>query len=243
MTLQKSQDRFYFYSFIVLAILSLGGFVPSFYLRPDDDPLPIWMNIHGVVFTLWYLVTILQSWLILKNKHVLHRELGVAALIIVISAFILTFVAAANLTATGAHMTGGPRFTAILTAAFTCCVLVGVYFRRKPELHKRLMLLATVLLTVPGFDRLIRIILKPSFPSIATKDAQMIVSAFAVIFIGLMIYRDVKQFKRPSFAIVLGFACFFVGGMSGSAFIDSDLWTAMVASFTTAGADTIGVPH
>lgn len=243
MTQPISQDRFYFHSFIVLAVLSLGGFVPSFFLRPDDDPLPIWMDMHGVLFTLYFFVTILQSWLILKNKRVLHRELGVIALIIVTSAFILTLIAGANLTATGAHMTGGPRFNAILTSAFTCCVLVGVYFRRKPEIHKRLVLMATVLLTVPGFDRLIQNISKPIFPSITPKDAQMVVALSATIFIGLMIYRDVKQFNRPSFAIVLGFVCFFAGGMFGNLFVDSDLWTAMVASFAPPGADVVGVPH
>ena len=51
------------------------------------------MNFHGVLFTLWYLVAILQSWLILKNKRVLHRELGIVAALIAISAFILTYVA------------------------------------------------------------------------------------------------------------------------------------------------------
>ena len=81
MTTPTSEDRFYFFSFIGMAMLCLGGFVPSFFLRPQffDDPLPVWMNIHGVLFTLWYPLAILQSWLILKNKRVLPRIPGVRA--------------------------------------------------------------------------------------------------------------------------------------------------------------------
>jgi FtsH-binding integral membrane protein len=228
-----------------MAILCLGGFVPSFFLRPRffDDPLPVWMHFHGVLFTLWYFVAILQSWLILKNKRALHRELGVVSAFIVISAFILTYVAVAYLTATGRHVTGGARFNIILTSAFTCCVAVGVYFRRKPEIHKRLMIMAGALLTVPGFDRLIRNIFQPSFPTLTTKNAQMIVLFFAVVFVGFMIYRDFRQFKRPSLGVALGFVCFFVGGTFGSMFVSTEIWTAMVASFASSATAGTHIPH
>ncbi len=245
MTTPMSQDRFYFFSFIVMAILCLGGFVPSFFLRPRffDDPLPVWMNFHGVLFTLWYFAAILQAWLILKNRRVLHRELGIVSAFITISVFILTYVAVAYLTGTGGHITGGARFNIILTSAFTCCVAVGVYFHRKPEVHKRLMIMAAALLTVPGFDRLIRNIVQPSFPTFTTKNAQMIVLFFAAVFIGFMIYRDFRQLKRLSLGITLGFVCFFVGGTFGSLFVSTEMWAAMVASFASSATAGVHVPH
>ncbi len=245
MSTPMSQDRFYFYSFIAMTILCLGGFVPSFFLRPQffAEPLPVWMHIHGVLFTLWYFVAIAQAWLILKNKQILHRELGVIAAMIVVSGFILTFVAVAYLTANGQHVTGGAGFNIILTSAFTCCVAVGVYFRRKPEIHKRLMLLATALLTVPGFDRLIRNIVQPSVPTFSTKNAQMIVLVFAAAFVGYMIYRDVRSGKRPSIGILIAFVCFFVGGTLGNLFVDTEMWSAMVASFGLSAAAGAPIPH
>ena len=84
MNASASRDRFYFISFIAMAVLCLGGFVPTFYLRPEffDDPLPVWMNFHGVLMTLWYLIAITQSWLILKNKQSWHRQLGIAAAVV-----------------------------------------------------------------------------------------------------------------------------------------------------------------
>ena len=245
MSTPMSQDRFYFYSFIGMALLCLGGFVPSFFLRPQffEAPLPVWMHIHGALFTLWYFVAILQAWLILKNKHVLHRELGVVAALIVISGFILTYVAVAYLTATGQHVTGGASFNIILTSAFTCCVVVGVYFRQQPEIHKRLMLMATALLTVPGFDRLIRNIVQPSVPSFTTKNAQIIVLVFGAAFVGLMIYRDISSGKRPSVGILIGFVCFLVGGTLGNLFIGTEMWAAMVESFASSTAIAPPLPH
>ena len=233
MSAPMSHDRFYFFSFITMAVLCLGGFVPSFFLRAQffDDPLPVWMTFHGVLFTLWYGIAILQSWLILKNKRALHRELGVILAIIVVSSFIITYVATAYLQAIGAHITGGARFNIILTSAFTCCVAVGFYFRRKPEVHKRLMVTATALLTVPGFDRLIRNLFEPSFPSLTTARAQMIVLGFAAVFVGIMIYRDVKEFRRPALGTMLSFLCFMIGGTLGGLFVSTDMWTAMVDSF------------
>ena len=245
MQARVSQDRFYLISFIVMAILCLGGFVPTFFLRPQfaADPLPVWMHIHGALFTLWYFMAILQSWLILKNKQVLHRELGVVSAIIVFSGFILTYVAVAYLEATGQHLTGGAVFSSVLTSAFTCCVAVGVYFRRKPEVHKRLMVLATAVLTVPGFDRLVRLIVQPHVETFATKDAQMIVLASGGAYVSYMIYRDIKQFNRPSRGIPLAFVCFFVGGAFGTWFVGSEMWAAIVASFAPPATAGVLVPH
>ena len=229
MSTPMSQDRFYFFTFTVMAILCLGGFVPSFFLRPRffEDPLPIWMNFHGVLFTLWYFIAILQSWLILKNKRALHRELGIIMAIIGLSSFIFTYVAVAYLQAIGAHITGGAGFNITLTSAFTCCVAVGFYYRRRSEVHKRLMVTATALLTVPGFDRLIRNIV----PTLTTAGVQMSVLFFAAVFVGTMIYRDFKEFGRPALGTVLSFVCFFGGGALGSLFVSTDVWTAMVESF------------
>ena len=149
----------------------------------------------------------------------------------------------AYLTATGQHVTGGAGFNIILTSAFTCCVAVGVYFRRKPEIHKRLMILAAALLTVSGFDRLIRNIMQPSFPTFSTKNAQMIVLVFAAVFVGFMIYRDVRSGKRPSVGILIAFICFFVGGSLGNMFVGTEMWAAMVTSFASSAAAGTAVPH
>ncbi len=230
-----SRDPFYFISFTIMAILCLGGFVPTFFLRSQffDDPLPVWMHIHGLLLSLWFLIAIAQSWLILNDKPAWHRQLGMAAAAVALSAFILTYVAVAYLQATGGHITGGTRFNIILTSAFTCCVACGIYYRYKPQVHRRLMLMATVVITIPGFDRLIRHTFQSSFPSLTTQRAQMIVLGFIVLFTGIMIYRDILENRRPALGTMLSFVCFIVGGTLGGLFVGTDLWISMVDSFVS----------
>ena len=240
----KNRDLFYFYSFVVMAILCLGGFVPTFYLRPvyHTDPLPIWMHFHGVIYTLWYLIGIVQAWLILKNKRVLHQELGVVAAIVAFSAFIITFVGVAYLIGTGGHATGGAKFSLILTTGFTLCIAVAIYYRRKTHLHRQLMLIGTALLTIPGFDRLLRIIIQPSVPDFSTPDAQKIVLGCGAVYFAYMLYREIKQFGRPTVSLPVGFACIALGGFLGASFGDTATWSAMVTSFGSADAPH-HVPH
>ena len=245
MNASASRDRFYFISFIAMAVLCLGGFVPTFYLRPEffDDPLPVWMNFHGVLMTLWYLIAITQSWLILKNKQSWHRQLGIAAAVVALSTFILTYVAVAYLQATGGHITGGARFNIIMTSAFTCCVAGGICYRHKPQVHKRMMLMATVLLTLPGFDRLIRHLFLPSFPSLTAQKAQMIALGFIVVFVGIVIYRDVRERRRPALGTVLSFVFIIAGGTMGGLFVGTETWISMVESFGSSAVPGGGIAH
>jgi uncharacterized membrane protein YozB (DUF420 family) len=245
MNAPASQDRFYFISFTVMAILCLGGFVPTFFLRPQffDNPLPVWMNIHGAVLSLWFLIAVAQSWLILINKTAWHRQLGMAAAGIALSSFLLTYVAVAYLQATGGHITGGTHFNIILTSAFTLCVACGIYYRAKRDVHKRLMLMATVLLTIPGFDRLLRNLFQSNFAWMTPKTAQMIVMGCAVAFIGLMIYRDIRETGRPALGTMLSLGCFVVGGTLGSLFVDTNIWGAMVETFGASAVPGIGLAH
>ena len=228
-----------------MAVLCLGGFVPSFFLRPEffAEPLPVWLNAHGVLMTSWYLIVITQAWLIINGKAKMHRQLGYTAAIVALCAFFITYLTVAYLQATGGHITGGPRMNIMLTSAFTCCVACGIYYRRKPHVHKRLMVLATALLTVPGFDRLLRNLFQSSIPSFTVEKGQMVIMVFAVIFIGIMVYRDFREQRRPALGTVLSFACFFVGGTLGSIFMETEMWNSMVGSFASSAVPGTPLAH
>ena len=236
MSTSATGNRFYFISFIVMAVLCLGGFVPSFFLRSQfyEQPLPGWLNAHGAVLTAWYAIAITQAWLILKGRQKFHRQLGCAAAVVALSAFFITYLTVAYLQGIGGHITGGARFNIILTSAFTLCVACGVFYRRKPHVHKRLMVMATALLTVPGFDRLMRVLLKPFIPDVTGAEAIQFVLVCAVIFIGIMFYRDFRELRRPALGTVLSFACFIVGGALGALFVETDMWSVMASALTPA---------
>ena len=101
-----------------------------------------------------------------------------------------------------------------------------------------MMLLATVILTIPGFDRLIRNLFQSSFPSLTTEKAQMIVLGFIVVFVGIMIYRDFREYRRPALGTVLSFVCFVVGGTLGGLFVSTEIWVDSFGASSVPGAVT-----
>lgn len=229
----NSADRFYFISIVTMAVLCLGGFVPTFFLRSSyfEDPLPPLLVIHGVLLTSWYLVAIAQSWLILKRKYGFHRQLGIAAAVIAVSAFIMTYLAVAFLQATGGYITGGPAMNISLTTAFFCGVACGLYYRGRPAVHKRLMLLSTAALTIPGFDRLMTRSLNTLMPTLELKGSQLIVLAIFFLFVGLLVYKDFREFRHPALGTGLSFVCFAIGGTAGWFFVGTAPWNFIVEMF------------
>jgi hypothetical protein len=69
---------FFFVAHLVLLVVVLVGFSPTFFLRPllKDRPLPGVLDLHGAVLTSWFLLTVLQGWLIRTRRLRLHRRIG-----------------------------------------------------------------------------------------------------------------------------------------------------------------------
>ena len=144
--------QFYTGMAIAAAIAVLVGFAPTYYLRPRfvPTPLPLYLQVHGLVFTTWIAFFIAQTTLVAARRTDVHRKLGwagavLAVLMVVIgtTAGILSgrrFVAAGQGDAALTFL-ATPLFSMVV---FPTLVAAAVYFRRRPQTHKRLMLLATI---------------------------------------------------------------------------------------------------
>jgi len=146
---------------LVIAALVFAGFSRSFYLWPwfHGRPLTPFRIVHGVLFSAWILLFFVQTSLVAAARTDIHRRLGVAgALLAAVMVLVGTGLAVAG--ARQGHAPPGldpHRFLAIpLFDMLVFPVLVGaaIYFRRRPETHKRLMLLATVSLVAAAAARL-----------------------------------------------------------------------------------------
>src|SRR5215475_3454356 len=73
-----SPPRFFMSMHAVLLLAVLIGFAHTFYLRPlfSTRPLPSILYVHGAVLTVWFLLTVLQGWLVLTQRVALHRRTG-----------------------------------------------------------------------------------------------------------------------------------------------------------------------
>lgn len=151
--------RFFLVMSLVVALVILSGFGPSYASSLPPPGLPIWVHLHGAVMTAWILIFALQSWLIGHRALALHRRLGGLSVGLVAVMVPLGFVTNAMAIHRGATP---PFFTpAMMMAAdgIDLCLFTGLFtaailLRHHGAWHKRLMLCVTILLTWPAIARL-----------------------------------------------------------------------------------------
>jgi hypothetical protein len=155
--------RYFFLSMAAfMTLLVFVGFAPTYYLaaRFDGPALTPLVHVHGVVFTLWMLLFITQTSLVATRRVALHRRLGLAGAVlapVMIVVGALTMIASAARGQTPLPEIPPLAFMAIPAvdiAVFTILVAAGLAMRRRPAVHKRLMLLATVGMMAPAIARL-----------------------------------------------------------------------------------------
>ena len=143
---------FYFYMSLSCAAVAFLGFAPTYWLPIASGTFkanPI-VHIHGMVFFCWVLFFSFQTWLAASGRVVRHRAIGMAGISFATAMTIFGTLAAINTMKTAASL--GLKDEGI---AFTIVPLSGILFFavvfalaigavRRPEAHKRLMLLATI---------------------------------------------------------------------------------------------------
>ena len=155
-------DRTFYTGLSVLMVLAVFvGFSRSYYLKSyyGSPQLPVLFHVHGLLFTAWMGLLIVQTGLIAQRRTPLHRRLGVAGGVLAgamtVAAMAMTVDlarrSAAAPTVDGLAFTIIPFFTVVV---FPVLVGAALYYRRHPEIHKRLMLIATLELVTAGVARI-----------------------------------------------------------------------------------------
>jgi hypothetical protein len=153
----RLRRSFFFAAHVALLLVVLLGFAPSFYLRSafhHVTQLPALLYVHGAVLTVWFLLTVVQGRLIQTQRLRLHRRVGYvaagyAAVVIVFGTLAnLMLISEIDSPADGENIVvWGNFFTLVMFAAF---VSLAVVFRKRPEAHKRLILLASMSIVGPA---------------------------------------------------------------------------------------------
>lgn len=143
-------------------VLVFAGFAPTYYLRPYFNPAPLQplLHLHGVVFSAWIVLLLVQTALVSAGRTRTHRRLGaaggaLAALMIVVG------TATAILRAKIVEVPPGSASPLVFLTIplgdmllFAILVGAGFHYRRRADYHKRLMLLATVAILPAAVARL-----------------------------------------------------------------------------------------
>ncbi|HZM96141.1 MAG TPA: hypothetical protein VFB92_22115 [Vicinamibacterales bacterium] len=154
--------RAFFTGLSLLMVLAVFvGFSRSYYLKGlyGTPALPALFHVHGLLFTTWMVFLVVQTGLVATKRTPVHRRLGVAggvlALVMTIAAMAMTMDqarrGAAAPTEMGLAFTIVPFFTVVV---FPVLVGAALFYRRQPETHKRLMLIATLELVTAGVARI-----------------------------------------------------------------------------------------
>ena len=158
------QDRRFFVGMAIAAtVVVFLGFAPTYYLRsfidvaeyptgmPVSRSLAPLIHAHALGFSGWILLFLVQTVLISARRADVHRRIGVAGAGLAAVLVVLGLMTATRGARDGWNP-GGPYRDSLAfmivglvdIAVFAGFVAAGLYFRRRAELHKRLMLLATV---------------------------------------------------------------------------------------------------
>ena len=137
------------------------GFKRSYYLKQlfGAPRLPPLLHVHGILFTLWLLLFFAQPLLVRFRRVDLHRKLGIAGGVLAAAMTVVIVLTSIQVTKSG-FRAGPPAPIEFLSLpfinilAFAVLVAAGLWYRTRPETHKRLMTLATISILSAAFARL-----------------------------------------------------------------------------------------
>ena len=145
---------------ILLCVCVFIGFSPTYFqagMMRAPLPSPI-LHIHGAVFTLWMLLFVVQVALISARRVKWHRSFGTVAFCLPPIMIVLGVIAAIDALHRGVKIGSlDPAVSAAIPligiVGFTIVIYASWRARRRPDAHKRLILIATMDLVAAALGR------------------------------------------------------------------------------------------
>ena len=169
----QSQSRyFYFYMALACMAVAFTGFAPTYWLPLANRSLsasPV-VHFHGLLFFAWSLYFAFQSWLAASGKVAWHRSIGMIGVSLATAMTIFGFLVAVNAmkrSAAAGLTNEGIAFAIVPLSGilfFAVVVALAIAAIRRPETHKRLMLLAGISLLDAAVARWFLTFLAPPGP-------------------------------------------------------------------------------
>jgi hypothetical protein len=156
------ERRFFLAMGAAIVVTVVAGFAPTYYLRDffTAAPLAPLLHLHGLLFTSWIALVLVQMLLVSRRRVDIHRRLGVAGAVLAAIAVSVGFAAAVSSARRGFTPPGGPPPLVFLAipiwdlVVFSTLVAAGLLLRARRDWHKRLMLMATLAILTPAIVRL-----------------------------------------------------------------------------------------
>ncbi len=159
-----AERRFFAWLSVAVLAMAVAGFLRTYILVPVLGlptsalaPTPL-VHIHASIFFFWCVLLVVQSWLVAINHIRTHQKLGLLGLalycglvvtgpLVAVRSAIRYGGSAEELAFLAVSLGNVLAYTAVFGAAF--------YWRKRPDIHKRLMMVGMVVLLTASFGRLI----------------------------------------------------------------------------------------
>jgi hypothetical protein len=205
----------YFYFYMALSCMAVAflGFAPTYWLPMASGTFPSMpvIHFHGLLFFAWTLYFAFQAWLAASGRIARHRAMGMIGVSLATAMTIFGFLAAVNTMkrAAAAGLTDAGIAFAIVPLSgilfFAVVFILAVSATRRPETHKRLMLLAGICLLDAAVARWFLTFLAPPGPPAPPPVEVTIVPALvAYLLLVVPIVFDWRTRGRPHPVYIYG---------------------------------------
>lgn len=157
------ERRMYFWAGVAAVLVVFAGFARTFYLKIafGTPELPLLVHLHGLVMTSWFVLFVTQARLVAAGRTDLHRRLGVIGALLAVAVVVVGVTVAINGARLGHAPAGPPPLVFLIVPltdmlVFSVLVSSALWFRRRSDIHKRLMLLACVGILTAAIARIPR---------------------------------------------------------------------------------------
>ena len=205
---KKTKRRATFFTMIAFVSIAaiLVGFLKTFIIPilSGTKTWPVSIYLHASFVFGWVLLFLIQSLLIQNKKYKTHIFIGRYAALVALGAAVSIIPAALyqcerELKEGLGQNAISPILGSLASATmFLALVTLGIVYRKKPPMHKRLMLLATILLIWPAWFRW-----RHYFPSVERPDIWFAVVLSDSLIIVAFIWDWIKN-KRIHPALLYG---------------------------------------
>lgn len=208
----RSEAQFFVRVAYVCAAIAIIGFVPSFWLPAATGSFggSTVLHLHGLLFTAWTLLFIAQARLAASERYERHRLLGYAGISIATGMLFLgvmvTIQAIESATLAGFEQRARAFSIVPITIIlfFAATIAAAIASVRRPEVHMRLMVVASVSLLTPAIARLLFLALagegapRPGMGTEPPPVAFSLLPSFLgnVVLVAAMV-RDWRVYGRP----------------------------------------------
>jgi hypothetical protein len=157
---------------LACAATAFLGFAPTYWVplaHRTFSASPV-IHFHGLLFFTWTLYFVIQTWLAASGRVVSHRALGIAGVSLATAMTIFGFLASVHVMKHSAALgqtDAGVAFSIVPMsgiAFFAVVFVLAIANTRRPEIHKRLMLLAGISLLDAAVARWFITFLAPPGP-------------------------------------------------------------------------------